>query len=46
VTFGDGDFRTAVGKLGGDVFVRVGRVLGLDGDRVGTTNSGGVDGEH
>jgi len=46
VTIVDGDFRTAVEELGGDVLVRVKRVFGLDGDRMRATDCGWVDWEN
>ena len=39
----DLDAGAAVYELGGDVVVRVGRVIGLDEDVVGTTDGGGMN---
>ena len=46
MAIGDSDLRAAVDELRGDVFVGVLRVLGLNSDRMGATNSGGVDGQN
>jgi len=43
VAIGDSDLGTAIDELRGDVLVGVLSVLGLNSDRMGTTNSGGVD---
>ena len=40
----DGNLRTAVGKLGRDMFVRVNCVLRLNSDSMRTTNCGWMDG--
>ena len=46
LSIGDRHIRTAVGELGHDELVRVGRVLRLHGDGVGTTHSSRMRREH